>query len=344
MNAPRILFIANAGPLVGGGHVMRSLTLSRALIARGGDIAFLATPEVSGVLDVFGPDVPTNGVASLAPEAMARAVEGLSFDAVVFDHYGLERAEHRAVGGRRNALVIDDLANRPLGADIVLDAGPGRLASDYTDLVGGEARLLLGPAYAPVRPAFAALRKAALNRRHGPVQRLLVALGLTDVGGITARVVERLQRFGADLVFDVVVGGSASSLASLRVMAAADPRIRLHVDARDMADLTAAADIGIGAAGSTTWERCILGLPSVLLVLAENQRPAAEALGSRGAALVVDAADVRCNAALDDAVARLISDDVLRWTVSRASATLCDGLGAERVAEALLSTIADRHP
>ncbi len=344
MSPPRILFIADAGAEVGGGHVMRSLTLARAVSARGAEVQFLGPPEVRHLLDVFGPDVASAAAPSRAPAELAATAENLSFDAVVFDHYDLGAAEHAAIAAGRPSLAIDDLADRRLGTDLVLDPGPARQADDYEGLVERD-RLLLGPTYAPVRPAFAALRETALARRIGPVGRLLVALGLTDVGGITARVVERLRPLAPpDVFIDVVVGGGAASLPQLLGLAAQDARITIHIDARDMAGLTAGADAAIGAAGSTTWERCVLGLPSILLVLADNQRPAAEALASCGAAIVRDVSGPQFEAGLDAAVVRLLSDDTLRRQISEASAALCDGLGAPRVAEAFLSLIATRHP
>lgn len=336
---PRILFIANAGPDVGGGHVMRSLTLARALIAKGAACAFLATPPVAAVLDAFGPDIDREEATGVDAEHLADAATGVQFDAVVFDHYGLARAEHEAVAHGRPTLVIDDLANRPLAADLVLDSGPARVAADYA-FFADQARLLLGPDYAPVRPEFAALREEALARRGGPVARVLVALGLTDIGNITARVVDHLRQRNGQVALDIVLGSGAGSLPGLRRVAAHDPRITLHVDTQDMAALTAAADVAIGAAGSTTWERCVLGLPSALLILADNQRPAALALAARDAALVVDAQDADFEAVLDRAIVRLMSDGATRARLSAASAEVCDGLGAARAAEAFMEIIA----
>jgi UDP-2,4-diacetamido-2,4,6-trideoxy-beta-L-altropyranose hydrolase len=205
-------------------------------------------------------------------------------------------------------------------------------------------RLLLGPAYAPVRPEFAALREAALARRGGAVARVLVSLGLTDVGGLTAKVVDRLRPRLAGATLDVVLGADAPSLPALSRIAAHDKRMTLHVDSTDMAGLTARADIAIGAAGSTTWERCTLGLPSALLVLAENQRAAAAAVAEFGAALVVDPAAEDFDTALDRAVVRLMTDAALRARLSAASAAACDGLGALRAADAFLQAISEIRP
>jgi len=318
--SPTILLIADAGPLIGGGHVMRSLTLARALEKAGARCAFLATPEVETVLKAFAQDVE-------------RRAEAGDFDAVVFDHYGLGREDHERIAGGRPALVIDDLANRRLGGDIVLDSGPARLAGDYLGLIGDEAELLLGPRHALVREAFQ--RRA--RDRSGPVRRVLIALGLTDVGGVTVKVMDTLTPSLTGVEIDVVVGGGAPSLGELRHRAGRAPHFHLHVDTPDMADLAAAADIAVGAAGSSSFERCVLGLPSVMLVLAENQREAAEALDAAGAAIAAGTVEE-----LKPAFDRLKADDALRVRMGAAATALCDGQGAGRVVEAFLALIAAR--
>lgn len=337
MTGPRILFVVDAGPAVGGGHAMRSLTLARALEAQGATCVFVGPPAVAELLDAFAPETPRIPAENLAAAAVREA-----FDAIVFDHYGLAEPDHRAMAQGRPVLVIDDLADRPLGGDIILDSGPTRRAADYLGLTSGTARLLLGPTYAPVRPEFAALREPALAWRGEPVQRVLVSMGLTDVGGITARVVERLRLRVHDIGLDVVLGGQSPSLPGLSKIARRDPRLMLHIDTPHMARLTAEADIGVGAAGSTTWERCVLGLPSLMVVLADNQRGAARAMAEREAALVADAADTDFEAVFDRQLMRLLRDAGLRRQLAAASSEVCDGLGAGRTAEAFLNLIAAR--
>ena len=343
MSGPSILFVADAGPMVGGGHVMRSLTLAQALAAEGAACRFAAGPEASALLASFAPDMACVRVAGSTAQDLTQAVAGERFDAVVFDHYGLAASDQQAMGKGRPALVIDDLADRALVADVVLDAGPTRRASDYDALVPETARLLLGPHYAPVRPEFAALREAALARRGGPVERVLVSLGLTDVGGITARLVDRIRPKLGAVAIDVVLGAEAPSLAGLKRLARHDERIGLHVETPDMARLAAEADLAVGAAGSSAWERCVLGLPSLMAVLADNQSDAAGALAEREAALVVDATAAGFEDAFDRALARLLRDADLRARMAQASAAVCDGLGAARVAEVFLKLVASRR-
>jgi UDP-2,4-diacetamido-2,4,6-trideoxy-beta-L-altropyranose hydrolase len=342
MTGPRILFVVDAGPRVGGGHLMRSLTLAQALEAQGCACTFMGPPAVSALLDTFAPGAARLTAASAEPRDLAARIGSEQFEAIAFDHYGLSERDHRAMGQGRPVLVIDDLADRALGADMVLDAGPERTAEDYDGLLPEGCRLLLGPNHAPVRPEFAALRETALAWRGEPVQRFLVSLGLTDLDGITARVVERLRPKVGDAELDIVLGQDAPSLPGLTKIARRDARLHLHVDTPHMARLTAEADVGVGAPGSSTWERCALGLPSVLIVLAENQRPAAQAMTERAAALVVDAAAADFETKLDWAVMRLLTDANLRRQLAAASAEICDGLGAQRSAEAFLKLISGR--
>jgi spore coat polysaccharide biosynthesis predicted glycosyltransferase SpsG len=235
-------------------------------------------------------------------------------------------------------MVMDDL-RRAHDCDLVLDSNLGRTAADYP---GVEA--LAGPDFALVRPAFVERREAALARRaldEAP-RRLLVSLGLTDVDAITARVIDALLPDLGDRALDVVLGAGAPSLKPLRTLSKRDARVSLRIDTQDMPALTAAADLAIGAGGSSTWERCCLGLPSITLILADNQRPNALALEAAGAALTIEAGADDFAEQLRTTLQRLTADAPLRRAMSRAAASLCDGAGAVRVADRLLSLIA-RH-
>jgi UDP-2,4-diacetamido-2,4,6-trideoxy-beta-L-altropyranose hydrolase len=270
---------------------------------------------------------------------MARVQTDEGFDALVFDSYALTADDHRATAKGRPTLVIDDLAYRPLAANLVLDAGPARKARDYAGLVPPDTELLLGPNYAPVRPAFADLRDDALARRaeRGPVERILVSLGLTDVGGITGRVTRLLQPILGEAKLDLVLGSGAPSLPDLWSLVADDPRLELHVDTQHMPQLVVDADLAIGAGGSTTWERCVLALPALTLILADNQVAAARALEAAGETPCLDVGAADFETAFVREVGGLLASAERRAALSAASATVCDGKGADRVAEAFLA-------
>ncbi len=318
MSAPRILFVCDAGPNVGGGHVMRCLTLAGALTASGASCAFVRTPEAADILARYAPEMPLVGQDAPA-------------DLVVLDSYRMAPATEPGWRGRAGRLaVIDDLV-RSHDADLVLDPSFGRAAADYSAPV-----VLAGPEYALVRPAFVAAREASLARRGEPARRCLVSLGLTDIAGITGRVVAALADSG--LALDVIVGAGAPSLPALEAMAA-DGRVVLHVDTHDMAGLITRADLCVGAGGSSVWERACLGLPTVTLILADNQRDMAMRLDAAGVTVALDARWPGLEARVSDAVSQLVRDDRLRAGLSATSAKLCDGLGAERAAAALLTLV-----
>jgi UDP-2,4-diacetamido-2,4,6-trideoxy-beta-L-altropyranose hydrolase len=234
--------------------------------------------------------------------------------------------------------VFDDLADRPRAADLVINPAFGCTPDAYDGLLPPGAVVLTGPAYAPVRPEFAHRRPAALAHRRegGHLKHVLISLGLTDVEGITGRVVAALRPRLGDMILDVVLGSAAPSLPTLCAAAKTDPCLRLHIDSHAMADLTASADLAVGAGGSSAWERCTLGLPAVTVILAGNQRPMAQAMAQAGLTLAVDAAAPDFEPRLIQAVQTLVNDAALRRSISEKSAAACDGLGANRVTGAML--------
>jgi UDP-2,4-diacetamido-2,4,6-trideoxy-beta-L-altropyranose hydrolase len=348
---PRILFLADAGAEVGGGHVMRCLTLARALSERGAECAFVESRAAAPILRRFGWPAQTLLAMADAQDLPALIRFGGEFadlfeaDMVVVDHYGAGAAEETALRGpHRRIAVIDDLADRRHACDVLIDPGFGRRREHYAGLVRDTCLTLVGPGHALVRPEFAQARPRALSRRarHDPVRRVLVSFGLTDVGGITGRVVSALAQRIGDVRLDVALGPGAPSLAALAALADTDRRIHLHVDVQDMVALAAEADAALGAGGSSVWERACLGLPTSTVVLAENQAEMIARLAQAGAALALDARARDFEAKLANAWDRLIGDRELRWDLSQRSSELCDGRGAERVADAILDSLPPR--
>jgi len=337
--SPIAIFRADAGRRLGTGHLRRSLALAQALAADGWTTGVLAGAESRKVvpeIDAAPWRVETLGRGEEdAPEALrARWPEGA--DLLVVDHYDIDaRYESQCRPWARRLLAIDDLANRAHEADDLLDQTLDRQAGDYRDLVPESCRLLLGSRYALLSRAFFRHRLAA--RAPGEeVRRILVAPGGTDPANLTPVILRGIAASGLAAEADVMLGSAARHLGDVRAEIARLPlEVRLHLDAREPAALMAAADLAIGAAGVSAWERCCLGLPSLMVVAADNQRAGATALARAGAAALLGEAAALTEAEVAEALRRLAASPERRRAMAAAALRLCDGLGAHRAALAL---------
>ncbi len=359
----RVAFRADASVQIGTGHVMRCLTLADALRLRGAVCLFLCRPREGNLLEMIAArghgaialperrsEVPS--VSDLALPAHAhwlgtdwstdaedsrRAVAGGTVDWLVVDHYAVDRRWERAMRSIwRRLLVVDDLADRPHECDLLVDQNLGRTAADYRNLLSPGGQTLIGPRYALLRPEFVALRDESLARRKYPQFRhLLVTMGGVDKDNATSAVLQALDScdLPPELRITVVMGPHAPWLMQVQAQAAAMRwPTRVLAGVSDMARLMTDADLAIGAAGSTSWERCCLGLPAIQLVLAENQRLIANALANANAAVTVGIST------LGDSLPEFFRDkkfiDRLLMQSEEAS-SVSDGHGAERIANLL---------
>lgn len=327
------LFRCDASAAIGGGHVMRCLTLAHALTLRNWNCVMAAQPETATVVPEIAqyPVVvlPEAGVTAEI-DAMARAAPA-GCDLVVVDHYSRDVAFHRACRRfSRSILVMDDLADRRYDCDILLDQTMTHQEMHYRPLVPAECELLLGPSYALLRPEFAAMRQAALARRSQakPVRRILVSFGSVDSQGLGARMTRALLPLMPDVVFDLA-GSFGSDISGL--VSDFPGRVIAHGRVNGMATLMAEADLAIGAGGITSWERCALGLPSAVVVISENQDASSQQLEQQGAILLLGKLS---NLDFSDAARRVVeltsSAEALR-KMSCAAASIADGLGIGRV-------------
>jgi UDP-2,4-diacetamido-2,4,6-trideoxy-beta-L-altropyranose hydrolase len=327
------VFRADASATVGAGHVMRCLTLARRLAEEGWRFAFASAPGTpAAVPELAGVELSE----AVEPGAMALRWPG-GCDLLVVDSYALGRDFERACRPwARRILAIDDAPSRPHDADLLLDQTLGRAPADYAGLVPPGCAVLAGTPYALLRPGFAAARPAALGRRAagGPARRLLVSLGQGDPDDATGLVLDGVAEAALDLEVDVVMGAAAPHLESVR-RRAARVGARVLVSVADMDRLSAEADIALGAGGVTAWERCALGLPTILVQTAANQADNAAALAAAGAALDLGPLPGVTPARVAEALRRLAGDAPARLAMARAAGTLCDGYGVHRAAIAL---------
>lgn len=364
----RVAIRADASTVIGSGHIMRCLALAAKLKASGAEISFICRelpgnlcdtisdrwgfpvhrlPHNPGRTPLTAHDVSdnsahaawlgTNWQDDAAQTAMAISSQFASADWLVVDHYALDaRWEAAMRPTARHLMVIDDLADREHDCDLLLDQNLHRdVSTRYENLVPSHCRRLLGPRYALLRQEFREAR-TRMRVRDGVVRRVLIFFGGIDANNETSKALEAMMSLDRpDIDLDVIVGATNPNLEHIRSICTAMPRARLHHNPGNVSELIGSADLAIGAAGATSWERCCLGLPSFVISLAMNQESIACALDDDGLAIYLgihtEVTAGTIAAAVEDLVCN--SDRVKEMGVR--CAALVDGHGTERVVRAL---------
>ena len=344
-----IVIRADASATIGGGHVMRCLALAGALRERDAEVRFVCRAHeghLAGLIRAEKYDcgllAPTDTGAMWRDDARKTAnfIEQTGpCDWLIADHYSLDCHWETAMRPyAEKIMVIDDLANRRHDCDLLLDYLCIRCPEDYRSLTPPACRFLLGAAFTLLRPEFAELRPATLARRKktSKIRSLLVTMGGADPGNLTGAVLRQLS--AADLpdniAINVVLGAAFPQRAEIEEAAAGLPmQTTVYAAVNDMARHIGCADLAIGAGGVTVWERCCLGLPSIMIVAAENQLINATALAQESIGITLH--PKYWSDGFHPALQQALHDR--RWyneIVSRSS-RLIDGQGADRVADAL---------
>jgi UDP-2,4-diacetamido-2,4,6-trideoxy-beta-L-altropyranose hydrolase len=358
----RIAFRTDASVQIGTGHVMRCLTLADALRQRGAKSTFVCRLHEGHLLELIqqrghsaialgpvddaftAPADPSHAKWlgtqwTIDAEQTKEALGDQVVDWLVVDHYALDRLWEQTLRPFcQNLMAIDDLADRAHDCDLLLDQNLGRMPQDYGGLLSPKTAAFIGPRYALLRPEFAQLRSQSLSRRTQPrLQHLLITMGGVDKDNATGQVLQALAdcRLPADLRITVVMGPHAPCLTDVQEQAQRMPRpTRVLVGVSDMAQLMVDSDLCIGAAGSTSWERCCLGLPTLMVVLAANQQDAAIALSEVGAAKCISL-DKHFATNLKRLVENMDASNMKQLSVQ--SADICNGHGAEFLATQVMT-------
>ena len=360
-----ITFRADASLDIGTGHVMRCLTLAEAFRGRGAKCRFVCRSHTGNLLEVihqrgfeahvllpatqqFANVKPASGPplahadwlgTDWATDALQTeaALGNSSVDWLIVDHYALDaRWEVVLKTQCRRLMVIDDLADREHICDVLLDQNLIHgMEVRYQDKVPTHCTCLIGPQYALLRPEFNALRSTSLARRTVPsLNRLLIFMGGGDPGNETDKVVAGIKLSQKSWQhIDVVVGQAFSRLHALKEGLATLPSATLHVQTPDMALLMADGDLAVTAGGGVTWEKCAVGLPSLVVVLGENQRPIASTMHALGAQRTLGMATDLTPACYAKYLDEIQTCDLAPMINS--ASTVCDGLGTQRVLEVL---------
>jgi len=340
----KAIFRADASLLIGTGHIMRCITLAKMLKENGFNIEFICRKHEGNliekiissgfnvhVLEAIESTKLNNKLAhsdwlGASQQQDSNDCIGIigteNTDWLIVDHYALDEQWHKKLKPYcKKLMVIDDLADRKFDCNIMLNQNLGVQKKDYKNIVPNDCELLLGCDYALLRSEFSKLRDMAIVKRENTqeIKNILISMGGSDSRNITYDI---LQNLNNNYNIVVALGKNSPHNIMLRNFAK-NKKITIIIDADNMAELMLNADLAIGAGGSTSWERCSLGLPTLLYVTAENQKEIAKNLEKIGVVKIVknlkkDLHDFTC--------------DISFWrSISLDAISLCDGLGVNRV-------------
>jgi UDP-2,4-diacetamido-2,4,6-trideoxy-beta-L-altropyranose hydrolase len=354
----QIAFRVDASMQMGTGHVMRCLTLAQGLRMHGVNCRFICRNHPGNLIDQIrqhdfivhvlpydlnyelNESFPTHakwigvGWNTDADQTKVWLGEAL-VDWLIVDHYGLDARWEREMSSHYHRLmVIDDLADRPHACHLLLDQTFGRDAKSYS-LFGPEAfQILCGSTYALLRPEFASLRPYSLQRREkAALREFLITMGGIDNDNITGQILDILRfcQLPKDCRITVVMGSEAPWREEVSRMAESMPwPTKVLVGVRNMAELMAKSDFAIGAAGATSWERCCLGLPTAIVILAENQRFAADQLEKANAVCLLRSLE-NLKRDLTDCMDKIMETESYMSNLGASGIAIIDGRGCQRV-------------
>lgn len=361
----KVIFRTDASLDIGTGHVMRCLTLADALSERGAECRFVCREHPGNLLGLIRergfeaaalPLPADTALHSVQPdeqppvhaawlgadwrsdaEAMRAALGESQVEWLIVDHYALDARWETALRPHcRKLMVIDDLADRPHDCDLLLDQN---LVADrshrYYGRVPAHCGLMLGPEYALLQSQYAELHPR-VPPREGPVRRVLVYFGGADSNNMTGMAIAAFLSFDReDVALDVVINPKSPHAGAIRRQVEGQQHIMLHAGLPSLAPLMVQADLAIGAGGATSWERCCLGLPSLVITLAENQKPIAAELDLQGLIRWLGHQGEISEDMLAQALKEII-DAGLTPAWSEDCQRLVDGRGAERVCSMLM--------
>lgn len=360
----QIVFRTDASHAMGTGHVMRCLTLASALRERDAAVSFICREHDGHLCDLIEARgfavsrLPAPKAATQVEDAPAHAawlgaswqkdaertraaieVLGARPAWLVVDHYAIDQrweAALRTSVGR--IMVIDDLADRAHDCDLLLDQNlVAQMYTRYRDKVSAACSLLLGPEYALLQPIYAELHEHILPRK-GPIRRIFIFFGGADSDNLTGRVLDTFLHLNRpDIEVDVVIATGSPHAETIRRQVVGHDNVHLYSGLPTLAPLIAKADLAIGAGGATSWERLCLGLPALVVTLAENQCPIADELNQHGLVHWLGHRNAVDEMTIAQALGKLIHQGLDKdWSLH--CLTAVDGNGVNRVCAALTVT------
>ena len=337
-----IVFRVDSSKNIGSGHLIRCITLANELCKKKHSVTFICRALPGNLINLAEQkhlvrilpliktlqfdDFYLDWLGSTQDQDAKQTIENMpnNVDLLVVDSYALSEFWHKKLRKyTRKIMVIDDLSDRNFDCDILLNQNLGANKGDYQGKVLNNCTLLLGCEYALLRPEFAQMRSTALEKRKNTknIKNILISMGGSDNQNLTYNVLQNISN-----IFNIVVVlGQNSPHNEMIKTYSQDKNVEVIIGASNMAELMLNADLAIGTGGSTSWERCCLGLPTLLFIVADNQIKIAENLERLKAVKIVD--NLKQNL-------KLILDDFNFWQqMSHESVKICDGLGVIKVVD-----------
>lgn len=325
----KLVFLrCDASTKIGIGHVMRCISLADGLIKQGFKCVFLTSTETIKIIpelsrfDVQHEDYINHNVGYF-----------------IIDHYG-KGIEYEA-DVQQNAdkiIVIDDLVNRKYRCDLIINQNYGASAVSYNNKVSGNCRILTGVKYAMLRQEFSQKRPQIIETRDGSINRIIISMGGTNVRRATQKIIQSIGKFTRKkLVLDIIIGEQSQGAHEVESLlhGLTMHTWNLYHNPPNISNLMVKADLAIGACGSTTWERCCLGLPQILLGLADNQTEVLDRLVQDKLIYSLGHIDDWNEKRMINALNNFIDCPETVQEYSKRSLALCDGLGVDRVVQAI---------
>jgi UDP-2,4-diacetamido-2,4,6-trideoxy-beta-L-altropyranose hydrolase len=337
-----LLIRADASAEIGSGHVMRCLALAEAWQDTGGKVC-LATrllPEAlkcrwrEEQMEVQQLTQSTDDAAETLELARELGADWLVLDGYQF---GTEFQQFIKNAGTRLLVVDDDGCAQHYVADLILNQSSGAVRDMYPGY-DSHTRLLLGTRFALLRREF--LKARSLTRSHAARERnVLVTLGGADPHNCTRTILEAIVLIEGITMIAVVGPNNPRADELAQLAQRGRGRIVIRQNPVDMPQLMARADLAVSAAGSTCWELAFMGLPMLLVVLADNQRPNATSLDELGVAGNLGWHGELSEDKVRAAVMHILDDPALRASMSQKGTALVDGRGASRVVTEMRSRL-----
>lgn len=330
-----ILVRADANEIIGTGHLMRCLSIARAFADKGEDVRFITADHKGDSL------IHSRGFESLCLESEYNAmdsedivpvIEEYKPELLIVDSYFVTKEYFDRVNSLCKVAYIDDVNEAVWNVDFLIDYNIFGTVIDYSWYEDTKTSLLLGPKFAPLRSEFKNVPKHIIK----PVSDVMISAGGSDPEKITERIMKEICPIWKEVSFHFVVGALNPRLEKIKALLA--PNMVLHINEQNMSGLMQKCDIAISAAGSTLYELCACGTPTITYTLADNQLLAAEEFKRQE--LMINAGDCRNNAEfienLNQKLDYYAGNIEKRKIVSEKMQLLVDGYGAERIVNSLI--------